>query len=107
MQGPFPLSQLDLTLAPGTIGVYILSRNGRTVHYVGRSDADLGARIRQSAQTDAYLYFWFRYESSPMNAYRTECAWWHEYQPTDNVNHPAVPAGTSWRCPVAGCPWSY
>lgn len=106
MRGPFPLNQLDVTVVSGAIGVYVLSGNGKTAHYVGRSDSDLRARIRQSAQMDSYLHFWFAYETSPMSAYRTECQWWHQYGPTDNQNHPAVPASTNWRCPIVGCDWS-
>jgi hypothetical protein len=106
LNGPYYVGDLDRIVAAGAVGVYILSRDGRTAHYVGRSDADLRTRIWQSAQADGYLYFWFGYETSPMNAYRAECVLWHRYQPPDNLNHPAVPPGTNWRCPVSGCPWS-
>lgn len=106
MHGPYPLSKLQATVDLRCIGVYVLSRDGRHAHYAGRSDSDLRSRIRKSTDEDSYTHFWYSYETSPMNAYRTECELWHRYQPPDNINHPAVPAGTNWRCPVRGCPWS-
>jgi len=106
MYGPYPLWKLEEVVETGMIGVYVLSRGGQRVHYVGRSDYDLRARVRQSAQLDSYTHFWFGYASSPMQAYKAECELWHRHQPPDNQNHLAVPAGTSWRCPAAGCPWS-
>lgn len=104
MSGPYPLSKLEVVVDSESIGVYVLSRGGQHVHYVRRPDADLRARIRKSAQPDSCTYFWFGYESSPMNAYKAECELWHKYQPPDNLIHPAVPAGANWRCPTAGCP---
>lgn len=106
MYGPCTLSSLEATVELAYIGVYMLSRGGRRVHYVGRSDSDLRARIRKSGQMDSYTHFWFRYERSPMQAYKAECKLWHKYHPPDNLNHPAVPSGTNWRCPVTHCPWS-
>ena len=106
MHGSYPLSKLEITVDSRCIGVYVLSRDGRHVHYAGRSDSDLRSRIRKSADEDSYTHFWYDYETSPMNAYRAECSLWHRYQPPDNINHPAVPAGTNWRCPVRSCPWS-
>lgn len=106
MNGPHPLSQLASTIEPGSVGACILSRDGKHAHYVGRSDSDLRARISASAREGSYTHFWFNYESSPMNAYHRECRWWHQYSPPDNFVHPAVPAGTFWRCPVAGCGWA-
>lgn len=101
------ISQVDSYVTTTSPGAYILSRDGKAAHYVGRSDTDLASRIKASAKQELrYKYFWFEYTVSSMHAYYLECEWWHKYAPPDNDAHPAAPPGTSWRCPVAGCPWS-
>jgi hypothetical protein len=108
LQGPFTLSMVYRFVESETIGVYILSRNGRDAHYVGRSDSDLAGRIVQSSnQGRGYTSFWFDYASSAMQAYKYECELYHKYNPPDNSVHPAVPPLANWRCPVPGCAWSY
>jgi hypothetical protein len=105
--GPFALDEVDSRIAQASSGAYILSRDGKAAHYIGRSDTDLAARIKQSAsEHPGNLYFWFETTTSAMQAYYLECEWWHKYNPPDNSNHPAVPPGTLWRCPVVGCEWS-
>lgn len=107
MKGSYLISRLGFYVKETSPGAYILSRDGRTVHYVGRSDTDLAARIKSPAEErSSYKYFWFEYTTSPMRAYYLECEWWHKYAPPDNDNHPAVPPGTYWKCPVPGCRWS-
>ena len=106
MKGPYSLRKLDALVETCMIGAYVLSRGGQRVHYVGRSDSNLRARIQQSAKLDGYTHFWFGYASSPMQGFKAECQLWHRFQPVDNENHPAVPAGANWRCPVRGCQWS-
>ena len=107
MRGPYSLSEVDDYVKNNSPGAYILSSDGKVAHYVGRSDSDLASRISNSARerTD-YKFFWFEYATSPMQAFYLECEWYHKYMPTDNINHPSVPPGTYWRCPVTGCPWS-
>jgi hypothetical protein len=104
---PYPIDDVDLYVTRRTPGVYILSRDGRTADYVGRSDTDVTNRIKQSAK-DGYRYtsFWFEYATSPRDAYYKECEYYHKYNSPDNTNHPAVPPGANWRCPILGCPWS-
>lgn len=106
MEGPFTLNLIDVHITRTTPGAYILSRDAKTAHYVGRSDSDLGQRIKSSAKQGNYTNFWFECCTSPMRAFQMECQWWHNYHPSDNTIHPAVPAGTNWRCPINGCPWS-
>ena len=108
MVGPFSVTQVDTVVIYTSPGAYILSRDGKHAHYVGRSDVDIRSRIKQSIQEQNCSFFWIEYTTSPRDAYRLECEWWHKFgtPPPGNVNHPPVPAGTSWRCPVAGCPWS-
>lgn len=107
MKGPYHLSDVDVYVKKTSPGTYILSRDGEVAHYVGRSDTDLALRIKSSArERSGYTHFWFEYTTSPMQAYYLECEWYHKYAPSDNINHPAAPPETYWRCPVPGCPWS-
>ena len=109
MRGPFSISQVNSLVDQTKPGAYILSRDGKTAHYVGRSDTNLASRIASSAKEEVgYTHFWFEHTTSPMQAYYLECDWWHKYKPSnlDNINHPAVPPGTYWKCPIPGCPWS-
>jgi len=107
MQGPYPISQVSSYVTRVSPGVYILSRDIKVAHYIGRSDTDLASRISNSAREGRnYQYFWFEYTTSPMQAYYLEYEWYHKYVPADNIYHPAAPPGTYWRCPIIGCPWS-
>lgn len=106
MKGPFSVDEIYI-VDSGYPGVYALSRNGITIHYVGRSDSSLRDRLRNSiTEGEGYKYFWFDYETSPMQAYKKECILYHRYNPVDNTVHPAVPSNANWRCPIKGCPWA-
>jgi hypothetical protein len=106
MEGPFRTDEVGPNVDSDYIGVYMLSRDGRHIHYVGRSDSDIQGRIRSSiAEGRGYRKFWFCYESSAMQAYKRECYLYHKYDPPDNTVHPAVPPGTYWRCPDEDCEW--
>lgn len=106
LMGPYSITTVDRWVTWVSPGVYILSRDGRTAAYVGRSDTNVGSRIKQSSAAGYYTHFWFEYATSSRDAYLKECEYYHKYNPPDNMNHPAVPFGTNWRCPVIGCPWS-
>lgn len=105
--GPYLISQVDVYVTQKSPGIYLLSRDGKTVAYVGRSDSELNSRIKQSAQEIAgCTYFWFEYTATLKEAYEKECLYYHRYNPPDNKIHPATPFETNWRCPVIGCPFS-
>lgn len=105
--GPYSINLAGSMVTLSSPGVYLLSRDGSTVAYIGRSDMDIASRIRQSANEGyGYTYFWFEYTPSPREAYLKECEYYHRYNPPDNSNHPAVPFATNWRCPMIGCPFS-
>lgn len=104
--GPYSINSVDLYITRTSVGVYVLSRDGKTASYVGRSDTDVGSRIKESSEGYGYTTFWFEYASSSRDAFLKECEYYHKYNPPDNRSHPAVPFGTNWRCPVIGCPWS-
>ena len=41
MRGAYTISSVDVYVKRGYSGAYILSRDGKAAHYVGRSDSDL------------------------------------------------------------------
>ena len=93
-------------IARSPFGVYILSKNGKHPHYVGRSDNDLKSRILRSVEERSCKYFWAKEATSPRNAYLMECKYYHKYEEIIvNEIHPDVPDGTYWRCPIEGCEW--
>lgn len=106
LQGPFSLDYVDYHVKYISSGVYIFCNGNNRATYVGRSDLDVGDRIKKSKNEGNYSHFLFEYASSPRDAYLKECEYYHKYNPPDNSYHPAVPAGTIWRCPVSGCEWS-
>jgi len=104
VKGPFGIQRA--TEASDTPGAYILSRDGKTASYVGRSDSTLGSRLQQSIRERfGYSVFWIQYAGSPMEAYHLECDFFHRFSPPDNDIHPAAPRNTNWQCPVASCAW--
>jgi hypothetical protein len=106
LTGPYRIEDVDKYVIYTSPGVYILSRNGKSADYVGRSDNDLASRILRSASEGiGYTTFWFEYTSSPRDAYYKECEYYHSYNPPDNSVHPAVPQNCNWRCPNGDCKW--
>jgi len=108
MMGPFDFTEtvIDQLVKDNYIGAYILSKGSNVANYVGRSDSDLKQRLKQQLQSRNYSQFWFESVNSSLEAYYLECKWYHQYNPKDNENHPALPPGSAWKCPVAGCPWA-
>jgi excinuclease UvrABC nuclease subunit len=103
MSGPHLLNaQTIIRIVPVlSIGAYILSKEGRTVHYVGRSDNDLAARLTSHINdSQIYTHFWYEVSTSAKSAFELECNWWHKYKPSDNKNHPGRPNGSGWQCPI-------
>lgn len=84
-----------------SVGAYILSKDGKIAHYVGRSDNDLAARLTSyTSDSQNYTHFWYEVTGSAKSAFELECGWWHKYQPDDNKNHPDRPNGSGWQCPI-------
>ena len=103
MNGPKLLDAQTISrVVPGlSPGAYILSKDGKIAHYVGRSDNDLVARlISHISDSQNYTHFWYEVTSSTKSAFDLECSWWHKYQPDDNKNHPDRPNGSGWQCPI-------
>jgi len=103
MNGPYNLNSDTISQVVTRVlaGAYILSRDGKIAHYVGRSDDDVARRLKWWANnTRKYSYFWYEYSSSPKAAFELECTWWHKYNPTDNQSHPDRPEDSNYQCPV-------
>lgn len=103
LNGPYPLTSGGVTVnvTKTAAGAYAL---GKTVdgtfhvYYVGRSDSDVAARLRQ--HVGKHQQFKFDYMSSPKAAFEKECRLYHDFSPPDNRSHPDRPNGSGWRCPV-------
>lgn len=108
MDGPYQFTNenIDKHVSDVTVGAYILSKGNNVASYVGRSDSDLKQRLKQHLESGNYKQFWFETANSSLQAYYLECKWFHDFRPGDNQNHPAIPPGAAWKCPVPGCPWS-
>ena len=102
MSGPYNLKYIHLFVTEVSSGAYILSKNGRMADRVGHADQNLARDLHREAVEAKYRYFWFEYARKATAAHDLECAWYHRYHPTDNVQHPLL-AGEM-RCSVKGCP---
>jgi excinuclease UvrABC nuclease subunit len=100
LNGPFLISGFKFSWLLASPGVYILSRDGRSAHYVGRADKDLGERLRSSAKEGSYTHFWYESCISPTASYRLECRFYHQYKPSDNLIHPSSPSGILLSCEI-------
>jgi hypothetical protein len=94
MKGPYLLAQVSIIVAANKKGVYVLSRDGKNAHYVGKSDNDLQQRIKSSTnEGQGYNYFWFHYTTTGWQAYQSELYWYRHFWPyLDNSIEPAPPA---------------
>ena len=94
--GPIELTpaSIDRYVRTDLPGVYVLSRDGRAVHYVGRSDGDLAYRLKEHARDQHYSHFWYAYATSLTEAFNEETRLYHQYgadEKLDNQVHPAPP----------------
>jgi hypothetical protein len=96
--GPFALTaqSIDANAAgtgPGAYALGATSADGKTftISYVGRSDADLNARLKQHVGN--YRAFKHAFFPSAANAFLKECHLFHDFGGTtlDNYVHPARP----------------
>lgn len=101
--------EVDKQVTPNKAGVYqLLTFNTflelYVVKYVGRSDTDLNARLKQHC-SKGYDAFCFEYADTPLDAYQGECTYYHHYNGDigllDNKSHPDLPDGVSGVvCPI-------
>ena len=91
---------IDTSVTSVAPGVYVLDKttSGPWLNsYVGRSDTDLNARLKN--WVGKYGYFKAAYMDSAAAAFDAECELFHALAPTDNAVHPARPAHSNWVCP--------
>ena len=101
--GPHQLSfdtirGLVTRVSPGVFALGYADLEGRfLINKVGRADDDVSARLRNLIGT-ANL-FKFRYFNTAEEAFKKECALYHDFSPPGNMVHPYRPLGTDWECP--------
>ncbi|MEX2012925.1 MAG: hypothetical protein WD967_00805 [Candidatus Levyibacteriota bacterium] len=100
MNGPYILNTNTISTFVTSVspGAYILSTDGLKASYIGRSDGDVGARLK-TWTGKGYTHFWFDYATSPKAAFDLECIWGHSYLILNNLIHPARPTNSGWQCP--------
>ena len=102
--GPYDLTRTGIANAVQSIspGAYALGKANAEgvflVYRVGRSDEDVGGRLKDYVN-EWYPQFLFGYYSSPRAAFEKECNLYHDFSPPDNIIHPDRPEGSNWRCP--------
>lgn len=104
MDGPYKLDTktIDKQVARASAGNYALGSDGDgrfRVNYVGRSDSDVGSRLKSWVGTSSQPQFKFIYATSPKTAFEKECHNYHDFTPPANKSHPDRPAGSGWKCP--------
>jgi hypothetical protein len=101
--GPYRLSfdtlrGLITRVSPGVFALGHTNLDGRfLINKVGRADDDVCARLSNLIGT-ANL-FKFGYFDSSEEAFKKECALYHDFSPPGNMVHPYRPIGTDWECP--------
>jgi len=108
MRGSFQLDEttIDKQVEKSSSGVFILGyKKDRTFYicFVGRSDTDVKAQLKQYIGHEQYDRFKFEYCNSPEAAFTKECELYHGFRgpegKLDNKDHPTRPIGTMWSCP--------
>jgi hypothetical protein len=113
MNGPFGFTsdEIDDLVADNRIGNYALGTIDKTdgkfiVRYVGRSDSDVKAELKNRLAL-GYPNFKFSYADSKKDAFDKECRNYHDFggkKLLRNERHPDRPEGmTNLNCPIAGC----
>lgn len=106
LRGPFRLDvatvvQQVARVAPGAYALGKVENGTFYIRYVGRSDSDVAARLKQ--WIGHYTSFKFEYFPSPKAAFEKECHLWHDFGgpegTLDNDVHPRRPNGANWQCP--------
>jgi hypothetical protein len=104
LSGPHVLDRetIAMVVSRKAAGTFALGRSeGQTfyIRYVGRSDEDVAAALRQ--HVGAYPRFKFAYFGSPKAAFEKECQLYHDFGAAklDNKLHPLRPSSGSCHCP--------
>ena len=102
LNGEYALTEsgVDTNVTRTSAGAYALGRTeDKTflISYVGRSDDDVNARLKQ--HVGDYAKFKYGYFSSAKSAFEKECNLYHDFDPPDNKIHPDRPNNSNWSCP--------
>lgn len=103
LSGPYRLTfdTIDSAVARKSAGVFALGHAdaaGRfCVNHVGRSDADVRARLLECIGSDTL--FKYSYFPTSRAAFERECELFHDIGPPRSRVHPDRPKGTTWECP--------
>jgi len=106
MKGPFDFDENTVKKVTPKIGNYALghmTEEGKfRPKYVGRSDSDLQAELVQRLKTHGHhKKFKISYADSKKDAFNKECKNYHEFDPSENENHPDSPDGMNLQCPFS------
>lgn len=108
MKGPYVLvpDKIDENVAPNLPGNYAvgyISVNDFIVLYVGRSEKDINAELKDWVYRKSdCLFFKFSIAKSPEEAFYKECVNFHDFSGSTNLKsckHPAREAALKWKCP--------
>lgn len=104
MNGPYSLDEptIDAAIRKESAGNFVLgSENKGTfeIEYVGRSDSDLNAALKEMEEESECPKFKFSYADSAEEAFEKECHLYHDIDPHLNEGHPERPDQTHWECP--------
>lgn len=106
MKGSFVLSsaEIDKRVTQAKCGNYALGyvndEETFIVQYVGRSDENLGSRLKAWVDK-GFSKFKYSYATSPKAAFEKECNNFHDFGGTDKLQnkvHPDRPNGSNWKC---------
>jgi hypothetical protein len=103
LYGPHPLrqdtiKQLVIVISPGAYLLGDSDAGGFHPRWIGRSDFDVGLRLRQ--YVGFYSEFKFAYCDSGRAAFERECQLYHEFAASlESPLHPSRQASSAWRCP--------
>jgi hypothetical protein len=103
MDGEFDLTidsiNREVNMAsPGNYALGHINNNKFIVEYIGRSDSDINARLKQ--HVGKYNKFKYSYATSPKSAFEKECKNFHDFGGAllDNEIHPDRPKDSGWKC---------
>ena len=104
MYGPYDFNETDVKKMKEEIGNYALGHmtkeNKFRPEYVGRSDSNLKAELQARLETHGHhKKFMASITDSKEKAFNKECKNYHEFNPSENKNHPDKPDGTNLTCP--------
>ena len=107
LSGPFSLTNqgVDAAVVYTSAGAYALghtdANNVFNIYYVGRADGDVNKRLKDHVSS-SHSQFKFAYFSSAVEAYRKECSLYHDFNPPENIVHPAAPTNSRLTCVICG-----